>query len=74
MRMPLWHVAMVAREFDNDVSGIAGHLSIPCASVEEALHYIHTYASEIEAAIVDIEAAGDQLAATLPPSQVVTLA
>jgi hypothetical protein len=74
IRMPLWHVAMVAREFGEDVSGIAQHLSIPQSSVEQALCYIRAYSAEIDAAIADIHAAADQLAATLPPSQVVSIA
>jgi hypothetical protein len=72
-RMPLWHVAMVAREFGDDLPGIVEHLSIPRAAVEKALRYICAYSDEIDASIADIEAAGDQLAATLPPEQVVAV-
>jgi hypothetical protein len=72
-RMPLWHVAMVAREFGDDLPGIVEHLSIPRAAVEKALSYICAFSDEIDAAIADIEAAGDQLAATLPPEQVVAV-
>jgi hypothetical protein len=73
VRMPLWYVAMVAREFGDDVAAMAEHLALPRATVEAALCYIRAYAAEIDAAIADIEAAGDQLAATLPPAQVTTV-
>ena len=72
-RMPLWHVAMVAREFGDDLPGIVEHLAIPRGAVENALRYIRAYSAEIDAAIADIEAAGDQLAASLPPEHVVAV-
>jgi hypothetical protein len=73
VRLPLWHIAMVARDFDDDVPAIANHLSISRAEVTEALRYICTFTAEIDAAIADIEAAGDQLARTLPPEQVIAV-
>jgi hypothetical protein len=73
IRMPLWHVAMVAREFGDDIPGMIEHLSISRAEIDEALRYIHAYSDEIDASIADIIEAGDQLAATLPPEHVVTI-
>ena len=69
-RLAVWQVALVARDY-GDSAATAEHLSITPEEAALALAYARTYRAEIEAAIADNAAAGERLAATLPPDRVV---
>lgn len=69
-RLAVWQIALIARDYAGHVREVAEHLGVTSADVALALAYARTYANEVDAAIADNEAAGDRLAALLPPERV----
>lgn len=72
-RLPIWQIALIAADYDDDVSAIAAHLSLTNSEVALAVAYTRVYRNEIDAAIADNEAAADRLALTLPSEHVATI-
>jgi hypothetical protein len=73
LRVPIYFLALLAREVDNDIATIAEHYAINERDVTVSLDYIRAYADEIERDIAEHEAAEERLLATLPPDQVVLI-
>jgi len=70
-RLAVWHVVMIVRSYEGDVTRTAEHLEIPVVQVEAALQYAVDFPHEIEAALAD-NAAYDEAALrrALPTMQV----
>ena len=73
IRLPIYFLAGLAREVDNDVATIAEYYSSSPADVRISLDYIRAYPDEINHAIAANEAAEDELVASLTPDRVVTI-
>jgi hypothetical protein len=73
LRVPIYFLALLAREVRSDIATIAEHYSITADDVAVSLDYIRSHADEIEREITEHEAAEEQLLATLPPNQVVLI-
>lgn len=73
LRLPIYFLAELAREVDDDVDTIAEFYSIPRSAVTTSLAYIRAFPEEIERNIAEHEEAEERLLASLPPSQVVTI-
>ena len=73
VRVPVYFLAELAREVDDDIDTIAEHYSIPRSAVMTSLAYIRAFPEEIERNIAEHEEAEERLLASLPPSQVVTI-
>ncbi len=72
-RLPVWQVALIARDYDENSTQTASHLGLTNDQVALAFAYISLYRGEIDAAIADNEAAADRLALTLPVKHVITI-
>ncbi|HUG13481.1 MAG TPA: hypothetical protein VMM78_00570 [Thermomicrobiales bacterium] len=70
-RLAVWQIVIVARSYDDDIDLIAEHFGIPADSITSALDYAAHYEGDITADIAGIDAAGERLASTLPPQQVI---
>jgi uncharacterized protein (DUF433 family) len=55
-RLAVWHVAMIARHFDDPVPQVAAHLELPEFKIAAALSYAAAYAEEVASAIAENEA------------------
>ena len=73
LRLPVYFLAELAREVDNDIDTIAEFYSISSSAAITSLEYIHAFPEEIERNIAEHEEAEERLLASLPPSQVVTV-
>lgn len=73
LRLPIYFLAELAREVDDDIETIAEHYSINPSDVMVSLAYIQAYPDEIEGNIIEHEEAEKRLLATLPPNQIVTI-
>ncbi|MCC6626991.1 MAG: transcriptional regulator [Chloroflexi bacterium] len=71
-RLAVWHVAMIARHFDDPVPQVAAHLEIPERQVAAALAYAAAFPDEIESAVADNDALKDDIQRSLPGIHVVT--
>jgi len=73
IRVPVYFLALLAREVDEDIQTIADHYGIPTTAVIVALDYIRAFPDEIEHDIVEHEAAEDHLLATLPADNIIVV-
>jgi len=51
--LPVWEVAVLARDYKGDVAAIADHLEWPEAKVAAALNYAEAFPQEIAAALAE---------------------
>lgn len=73
LRLPIYFLAELAREVDNDVDKIAEYYNITTDAVAVSLDYIRSYPDEINRAIAANDAVEDELVASLTPDGVVTV-
>ena len=73
IRLPVYFLAMLAREVDDDVATIAAYYDISASTVQVSLDYIQAFASEIDRDITELEAAEERLVASLSPERIVTI-
>src|SRR5688572_24908666 len=57
IRLPVYFLAMLAREVDDDVATIAEYYDISTSAVEVSLAYIRAHTAEIDREIAELEAA-----------------
>jgi uncharacterized protein (DUF433 family) len=72
-RIAVWHVAVLAREYEGDASKTAAYLEIPEVQVRALLAYASAYADEIDAAIADNEWVVEHLLPLAPGFEVITV-
>lgn len=73
IRVPVYFLAQLAREVNEDIQTIAEHYSIPANAVTVSLDYIRAFPEEIERDIAEHGAAEAQLLATLPAENIITV-
>lgn len=73
LRLPIYFLAELAREVDDDIDTIAGYYGITADVVTISIDYIRAHTAEIDRAIAGNEAAEDELVASLTPDRVVTI-
>ena len=72
-RLAVWHVAVLAREYEGDASKTAAYLEIPEGDVKAVLAYASAYRDEIDAAIADDEWVAEHLLPLTPGFKVITV-
>ncbi len=65
-RIAVWHMAMIADDYDGDSAAVASHLQIPETQVRAVLTYAKEYRAEVDAAIADNDWVGEHLLPRLP--------
>ena len=60
-RLAVWHVAMLADQYDDDPDALAEYFEIPVDQIKGALAYAEAYADEIQGAISENRRAVDEL-------------
>jgi hypothetical protein len=73
LRLPVYFLAKLAREVNDDIDTIAEHFSMTADAVCVSLAYIRAYPDEIEHAIAANDAVEDALVASLTTEGVVTI-
>jgi uncharacterized protein (DUF433 family) len=73
IRVPVYFLAELAREVNEDIQTIADHYGIPAIAVRVSLDYIHAFPDEIERDIAEHEAAEARLLATLPANNIIVV-
>lgn len=73
LRLPIYFLAELAREVNDDIDTIAEHFSISADAATVSLDYIRAYPDEIDRAIAANEAAEDALVASLTPDGIITI-
>ena len=54
--LAVWEVMLLAREYQNNVASVAGHLGWPAAKVQAAFNYARAFPEEINRALAEHEA------------------
>lgn len=71
LRLPMYFLAELAREVDDDLAAIAEYYGISTDTVAISLDYIRAFPDEIARDIAGHDAAEEQLLATLPTDHVI---
>jgi hypothetical protein len=68
--LAVWEVMLLARDYENDVAAVAGHLHWPEAKVQAAFNYARVFPAEINSAIADNDAVDfESLSQMLPQAK-----
>ena len=68
-RLEVWQVMMIARDYRNEVAGIAAHLQLRPEQVQAALDYASAYPEEIVSALAENDEGYERLKRLLPNIQ-----
>ncbi len=73
IRVPVYFLAQLAREVNEDIQSIVDHYGIPANAVVVSLDYIRAFPEEIERDIAEHEAAEARLLETLPADNIIAV-